>query len=81
MIPREYLVPSVRFLIGLYQGPRLLTVDGVVVSAVRVWSAGVVAGCAHATALMELALAASLDYTRKCWPSVRLSVVVDPPAQ
>ena len=44
---------------------------------VRAVMHGVIAGCAHATALMRLALLESLDTTRERWPLATLTVVVD----
>ena len=66
-----------RGLLSLYAGPRCVIVDGVATSVVRAVMHGVIAGCAHATALMRLALLESLDTTQKEWPLVQLTVVVD----
>ena len=66
-----------RFLLGLYCGPRILMVNGVATARVHALLATVIAGCAHATALMKLSLVDSLDYALGRWPSVQAAVVVD----
>ena len=66
-----------RFLIGVYGGPRLLLVESVATQVVHSGGSAVVAGCAHATTLMKLALVDSVDHTLKRLPSLFAAVVVD----
>ena len=66
-----------RFLIGVYGGPRLLLVDNVGTMEVRSGGSAVGAGCVHATMLMKLALVGSVDHTLKKLPSLFAAVVVD----
>ena len=66
-----------RFLIAAYCGPRAVIVNGVATDTVHAIMASVVAGCAHATALMKLTLVDSLDYVVARWPSVKAAVAVD----
>ena len=66
-----------RGLLVLYSGARCLVVDGIATSIVHAMAHGVIAGCAHATAMMKLALLESLDHTVAKWPLVETSVVVD----
>ena len=62
-----------RFLIGVYGGPRLFLVENVTAKVVRSGGSAVVAGCVHATTLMELALVDKVDHTLKKLPSLRRS--------
>ena len=66
-----------RFIIGLYQGPRFVMVKGIVTDAVHALTSSVVAGCAHATALMKLTLVDTLDHVAELWPAAIATVVVD----
>ncbi len=66
-----------RFLTALYGGPRVVVVNGVATHTVLANMASVLAGCAHATALMKLTLVDSLEVVVARWPSVNAAVVVD----
>ena len=66
-----------RFLVGVYGGPRLLLVENVATKVVRSGGSAVVAGCVHVTTLVKPALVDSVDHTLKKLPSLFAAMVLD----
>ena len=76
-IKHKFNLRLLRFVIRLYQGPRIVMANGIATNTVYALSSSVVAGCAHAAALMKLTLVDSLDYVAARWPAAVATVVVD----